>query len=175
MSHNYKFWIFTTDCVYRRHPNDILFNSAYFPVYSRFSEREDHFWYKSYFGQNPRTPSNFKKVRKRKSVNNLLKWIFLMTGVDSSDYLYAALGGLLLGIATSINYMFRGKVTGMSGIVYSLVSCTKSKWAFTQNSSPKSLRSWAVCCLCRGCSLTYSGTLMMGSLTRGSCPSGPNP
>jgi hypothetical protein len=49
-----------------------------------------------------------------------------MLGGDSTEYLYAALGGLLLGIATSINYMFRGKVTGMSGIVYSIISFNKS-------------------------------------------------
>lgn len=49
-----------------------------------------------------------------------------MVFVSASQYLYAALGGVLLGIATSLNYVMRGKVTGMSGIVYSLVSLNKS-------------------------------------------------
>lgn len=50
-----------------------------------------------------------------------------MVFVNTAEYLYAVLGGVLLGIATSINYIFRGKVTGMSGIVYGIVSWNKSK------------------------------------------------
>jgi hypothetical protein len=39
---------------------------------------------------------------------------------------FATLGGLILGIATSLNYILRGKVTGMSGIVYGIISINKS-------------------------------------------------
>lgn len=35
---------------------------------------------------------------------------------------FAILGGLTLGIATSINYIFRGRPTGMSGIASGIVS-----------------------------------------------------
>jgi|JI9StandDraft_1071089.scaffolds.fasta_scaffold144263_1 hypothetical protein len=49
-----------------------------------------------------------------------------MVYVNTGEYLYAVLGGLLLGVATSLNYILRGKVTGMSGIVYSIISINKS-------------------------------------------------
>lgn len=51
-----------------------------------------------------------------------------MVYVDTPAYLYAVLGGALLGIATSINYVLRGKVTGMSGILFGIVSLNKSKY-----------------------------------------------
>jgi len=45
-----------------------------------------------------------------------------MVNIESNPLYYAAIGGLLIGIATSINYMLRGNVTGMSGMVYG--TCT---------------------------------------------------
>lgn len=45
-----------------------------------------------------------------------------MVQFDSDSIFYATLGGLTLGLATSLNYAIRGKVTGMSGIAYGLVS-----------------------------------------------------
>lgn len=48
-----------------------------------------------------------------------------MVLVDENPYYYAAIGGILLGIATSLNYALRGKVTGMSGIVYGIFSLHK--------------------------------------------------
>lgn len=51
--------------------------------------------------------------------------IFPMVQVLENPYYYAAAGGVLLGIATSLNYVLRGKVTGMSGIVYGMVTCHK--------------------------------------------------
>jgi hypothetical protein len=48
-----------------------------------------------------------------------------MVQVLENPYYYAAAGGVLLGIATSLNYVLRGKVTGMSGIVYGIVTCHK--------------------------------------------------
>lgn len=39
---------------------------------------------------------------------------------------YAAIGGALLAIATTINYVFRGKITGMSGYFWSIVSFNRS-------------------------------------------------
>jgi hypothetical protein len=39
---------------------------------------------------------------------------------------YAAVGGALLAIATTINYVFRGRITGMSGYFWSIVSLNRS-------------------------------------------------
>lgn len=50
-----------------------------------------------------------------------------MVTIDENPFYYAAAGGIILGIATSINYMLRGKVTGMSGMVYGIVSLQKCK------------------------------------------------
>ena len=50
---------------------------------------------------------------------------FLMVQLDYDTLAYASLGGLILGIATSLNYIIRGKVTGMSGIVYGIISYNK--------------------------------------------------
>lgn len=49
-------------------------------------------------------------------------------GVDTTTnpLYYAAIGGIILGIATSLNYCLRGKVTGMSGIIFGLTTCNKS-------------------------------------------------
>lgn len=48
-----------------------------------------------------------------------------MVQLDYDTLAYASLGGLILGIATSLNYIIRGKVTGMSGIVYGIISYNK--------------------------------------------------
>ena len=45
---------------------------------------------------------------------------------STNPFYFAAAGGVILGIATSLNYCLRGKVTGMSGIVYNLSICNKS-------------------------------------------------
>ena len=50
-----------------------------------------------------------------------------MVVFDEKAIAFAAGGGLILGVATSLNYILRGKVTGMSGIVYGIVSLNKSK------------------------------------------------
>lgn len=41
-----------------------------------------------------------------------------MVNIESNPLYYAAVGGIIIGISTSINYAFRGSVTGMSGIMY---------------------------------------------------------
>jgi hypothetical protein len=46
-----------------------------------------------------------------------------MVDINTNPLYYAATGGIILGIATSLNYCLRGKVTGMSGIVYQLTTC----------------------------------------------------
>lgn len=46
-----------------------------------------------------------------------------MVDVNTNPLYYAAVGGVILGIATSLNYCLRGKVTGMSGIIFGLTSC----------------------------------------------------
>ena len=50
-----------------------------------------------------------------------------MVEIDTTTnpFYYAAIGGIILGIATSLNYCLRGKITGMSGIVFGLVSLNK--------------------------------------------------
>jgi uncharacterized membrane protein YedE/YeeE len=50
-----------------------------------------------------------------------------MVDVSTNPLYYAAAGGIILGIATSLNYCLRGKVTGMSGMVFGVVSCNKGK------------------------------------------------
>lgn len=49
-----------------------------------------------------------------------------MVTFDGDQIIFAAVGGIILGIATSLNYIVRGKVTGMSGIVFGIVSGNKS-------------------------------------------------
>lgn len=58
-----------------------------------------------------------------------------MVYIDSTSLTHAAIGGALLGIASSINYVVRGKVTGMSGLMYSLVSFNRSKSFVIQRNS----------------------------------------
>lgn len=48
-----------------------------------------------------------------------------MVTFEQNPIIFAAVGGIILGLATSINYIIRGKVTGMSGIVYGVVSLDK--------------------------------------------------
>ena len=40
--------------------------------------------------------------------------------VSSIDYILAFIGAILLSVATIINILFKGRVTGMSGISYSI-------------------------------------------------------
>ena len=48
-----------------------------------------------------------------------------MIDINTNPLYYAAAGGIILGIATSLNYCLRGKVTGMSGIVFGIISFNK--------------------------------------------------
>lgn len=41
-----------------------------------------------------------------------------MVDIETNPLYYAAAGGILLGISTSLNYVLRGNITGMSGIIY---------------------------------------------------------
>lgn len=60
-----------------------------------------------------------------------------MIDITTNPLYYAAAGGIILGLATSINYCLRGKVTGMSGIVFGIVSCAKSSTALIQPNCPR--------------------------------------
>ena len=60
-----------------------------------------------------------------------------MVTFDGSQIGFACVGGLLLGIATSFNYIVRGKVTGMSGIAYGIISLNKCTSMSTQPSYHK--------------------------------------
>jgi hypothetical protein len=48
-----------------------------------------------------------------------------MVDISTNPLYYAAAGGIILGIATSLNYCLRGKVTGMSGMIFGVISCNK--------------------------------------------------
>jgi hypothetical protein len=54
-----------------------------------------------------------------------------MVFVDAAEYCYAILGGVFLGISSSLNYIFLGKMTGMSGILYGIVSLQQGKVDWT--------------------------------------------
>lgn len=43
-----------------------------------------------------------------------------MVDIETNPLYYAAVGGLLLGIATSLNYVLKGNITGMSGLMYDI-------------------------------------------------------
>lgn len=49
-----------------------------------------------------------------------------MIDIQTNPLYYAAIGGLTIGAATSLNYTLRGKVTGMSGIIYGVATLNKS-------------------------------------------------
>ena len=59
-------------------------------------------------------------------ITTLIRYIFPMIDITTNPLYYAAAGGIILGLATSLNYCLRGKVTGMSGIVFGIVSFNKS-------------------------------------------------
>lgn len=46
--------------------------------------------------------------------------------IDQAGIMHGAIGGLILGVACSINFAVRGQVTGMSGAVFGIVSLDKS-------------------------------------------------
>lgn len=60
-----------------------------------------------------------------------------MIDITTNPLYYAAAGGIILGLATSLNYCLRGKVTGMSGIVFGLVSCNKGSLRLMQRKYQK--------------------------------------
>ena len=62
----------------------------------------------------------FVQLLKKSRIKKYLR--FPMVDIESNPLYYAAVGGIILGIATSTNFMLRGKVTGMSGLVFSLAS-----------------------------------------------------
>lgn len=62
-----------------------------------------------------------------------------MVTFDGNQIAFACFGGLLLGIATSFNYIVRGKVTGMSGIAYGIISINKCTSLLMQAELPEKL------------------------------------
>ena len=46
---------------------------------------------------------------------------------ETNPLYYAAVGGLIIGLSTSIHYILKGNVTGMSGIVFGIASLDQSK------------------------------------------------
>jgi drug/metabolite transporter (DMT)-like permease len=62
-----------------------------------------------------------------------------MVDINSNPLYYAAIGGIIIGIATSLNYALRGSVTGMSGMVYGTVNLDKSIFYLTLDEMPKNI------------------------------------
>ena len=54
-----------------------------------------------------------------------------MVDLESNPLYFAAIGGLILGISTSLNYILKGKITGMSGAVFGVVSLNKCNFLIT--------------------------------------------
>ena len=62
-----------------------------------------------------------------------------MVNIQDNPLYYATIGGLIIGISTSINYVFRGSVTGMSGMLYNTVTLDKSIFFVTSDEMPKNI------------------------------------
>ena len=62
-----------------------------------------------------------------------------MVNIQDNPLYYATIGGLIIGISTSINYAFRGSVTGMSGMLYNTVTLDKSIFFLTSDEMPKNI------------------------------------
>ena len=63
-----------------------------------------------------------------------------MVNIEENPLYYAAIAGLIIGIATSLNYAFRKSVTGMSGMLYSTVTLDKSTFSFNHRRNAKKYR-----------------------------------
>lgn len=93
-----------------------------------------------------------------------------MVDINTNPLYFAAAGGVLLGVATSLNYCLRGKVTGMSGIVDGIFSCKKGKPFHIQRNYLKSCPLLEACFSLQEFSLiSFSLVLRMASrhLVRG--------
>lgn len=60
---------------------------------------------------------NFSDLNKINSMN-----------FNQKDIMLAAAGGLLIGVATSLHYLVKGRVTGFSGIYYSLITADRQSF-----------------------------------------------
>jgi hypothetical protein len=49
---------------------------------------------------------------------------------DNNALFYAACGGIILGISTSLNYIIRGKDTGMTRIMFNFATFNKGIYFF---------------------------------------------
>lgn len=92
-----------------------------------------------------------------------------MVDINTNPLYFAATGGVILGLATSLNYCLRGKVTGMSGIIFNLTSCNISTIYHMQNNSQKNYRSSEECSLLLG----FSSISFNMELTTTSLPTDP--
>jgi len=46
------------------------------------------------------------------------------------DWIYAMVGGLIIGLSVSIMLLFNGRVTGIAGIIYGLFNPVKGDWGW---------------------------------------------
>jgi hypothetical protein len=46
------------------------------------------------------------------------------------DWVYALVGGLIIGLSVTIMLLFNGRVTGISGIIYGILNPVQGDWAW---------------------------------------------
>lgn len=59
-----------------------------------------------------------------------------MVDIETNPLYYASIGGIILALSTSLHYVLKGNVTGISGIIYDIAFFNMSKYKLTQVNSP---------------------------------------
>lgn len=52
-----------------------------------------------------------------------------MVDIETNPLYFAAIGGLIIGLSTTLNYILKGRVTGMSGVIYDVVFFNLSNYS----------------------------------------------
>lgn len=55
-----------------------------------------------------------------------------MVDIETNPLYYASIGGIILAISTSLHYVLKGNVTGISGIIYDLAFFNMCNFKFMQ-------------------------------------------
>ncbi len=50
-----------------------------------------------------------------------------MVDIETNPLYYASIGGIILALSTSLHYVLKGNVTGISGIIYDIAFFNMSK------------------------------------------------
>ena len=59
-----------------------------------------------------------------------------MVDIQTNPLYYAVAGGLIIGLSVSLHYVLKGSITGMSGIIYGIISLNTSNTFVMQSNSP---------------------------------------